>query len=122
MTCARLGAVLVLLLAAASPSAAKDDRPNIVLIVSDDQAYTDFGFMGHRIVKTPHLDDLARRGAVFPNGYVPTSLCRASLATLLTGRYGHEHGVCFNDPPADVPIESTQNLLSASPTLPRLLS
>lgn len=39
--------------------------------------WTDFGFMGHDVVKTPHLDNLADQSAVFTNGYVPTSLCRA---------------------------------------------
>ena len=48
--------------------------PNVVLIVSDDQCWTDFGFMGHEVIKTPNLDKLAAESAVFPNGYVPTSL------------------------------------------------
>ena len=68
------------------------DRPNIVLIISDDQAYRDFGFMGNTQVNTPHLDRLAKQSAFFPNGYVPSSVCSPSLATLLTGRYPHQHG------------------------------
>ncbi len=40
-------------------------RPHVVLIISDDQAWTDFGFMGHRDVETPNLDRLAARSAVF---------------------------------------------------------
>ena len=44
--------------------------PNIVYIISDDQTYTDFGFMGHPRVQTPHIDKLAEQSAVFPNGYV----------------------------------------------------
>jgi uncharacterized sulfatase len=56
------------------------------LIVADDQGWTDFGFMGHEVVKTPHLDKLAKQSATFRNGCVPTSLCRASMATLLTGQ------------------------------------
>src|SRR5438876_959465 len=75
------------------------DKPNVVMIVADDQGWTDFGFMGHKDVKTPHLDKLAAESAVFPHSYVPTSLCRASLATLLTGLYGHQHKICCNDPP-----------------------
>lgn len=95
--------------------------PNILLIISDDQAYTDFGFMGHPIVKTPHLDKLAAESAVFPNGYVPTSLCRASLATLLTGLYGHEHCICFNDQPEGLPREAAHPFLEKAPALPRML-
>ncbi|MFO0845775.1 MAG: sulfatase-like hydrolase/transferase [Gemmataceae bacterium] len=73
-----------------------------MLIVADDQAWTDFGFMGHDVVRTPHLDRLSKESATFVNGYVPTSLCRASLATLLTGQFAHQHRICCNDPPDGV--------------------
>ena len=72
--------------------------PNIVLILSDDQAWTDYGFMGHPDIKTPHLDKLATESVVFKRGYVPTALCRPSLMTLLTGQYASVHGVTGNDP------------------------
>jgi hypothetical protein len=74
-------------------------RPNVVYIISDDQAFAYFGFMGHPFVKTPHLDKLAEQSAVFPNGYLTASVCRPSLMTLLTGRYQFQHGVHFNHPP-----------------------
>src|SRR5688572_5053630 len=64
--------------AAAPATSLAPERPNVVLIISDDQGWGDFGFMGHPIIRTPRLDALAARSAVFPNGYVPTSLCRAS--------------------------------------------
>ncbi len=73
-------------------------RPNIVMIISDDQAWTDYGFMGHSVIQTPHLDALAKRSVVFKRGYVPTALCRPSLMTLVTGHYTHRHGVTGNDP------------------------
>lgn len=75
-----------------------DDRPNVVMILADDQAYTDFGFMGNELVQTPHIDRLAEQSARYVNGYVPSSVCRPSLATLLTGLYPHEHGIHFNHP------------------------
>ena len=75
-----------------------DERPNIVLILSDDQSWTDYGFMGHEHIKTPHLDKLSERSAVFRRGYVPTALCRPSLMTLATGLYTHQHMVSGNDP------------------------
>ncbi|MBT3481520.1 MAG: sulfatase-like hydrolase/transferase [Opitutales bacterium] len=75
------------------------DRPNIVYIISDDQYYQDFGFMGNDQVITPNLDRLAEQSAFYPNGYVPSSVCRPSLATLLTGLYPHQHGIHFNHPP-----------------------
>ena len=73
--------------------------PNVVMIVGDDQGWTDYGFMGHEHVKTPHLDKLARESIVFKRGYVPSSLCRASLATMITGLYPHQHKITSNDPP-----------------------
>ena len=89
------GTVLVLFMCVRSAIAAP---PNIVLILSDDMAWTDYGFMGHADIDTPNLDKLASQAAVFPRGYVPTALCRPSLATLLTGHYAHVHGVTGNDP------------------------
>lgn len=82
---------------AASPDAASP-KPNVVILLSDDQAYTDYGFMGHPQIATPHLDQLAKASLTFTRGYVPTSLCRPSLMTILTGRYAHEHLVTGNDP------------------------
>jgi hypothetical protein len=62
--------------------------PNVVLILSDDQAWTDYGFMGHDAIATPHLDKLAKESVLFRRGYVPTALCRPSLATLIAGHFG----------------------------------
>ncbi|MDG1874415.1 MAG: sulfatase [Mariniblastus sp.] len=78
--------------------ASGQDKPNIVMIISDDQAWTDYSFMGHETIKTPSLDALARQSVVFRRGYVPTALCRPSLMTLVTGHYAHQHGVTGNDP------------------------
>ena len=111
---------LVLLLAAPGLARAATP-PNVILIVSDDQAWNDFGFMGHPVVRTPHLDKLASQSAVFPNGYVPTSLCRASLATLLTGQYAHQHLICCNDPPDGVERSAMHPFIKKAPALPRLL-
>lgn len=80
-------------------SALAADPPNIVLILGDDQAWTDYGFMGHPEIKTPHLDRLASQSACFTQGYVPSSLCRPSLACILTGLYTHQHKISGNDPP-----------------------
>lgn len=83
-------------------------RPNILLIVSDDQAWTDHGFMGHPSIRTPHLDRLAARSLCFTRGYVPSSLCCPSLASLITGRYPHQHGVVCNDPPRPAGLPSAE--------------
>ena len=76
--------------------------PNIVLIISDDHAWTDYGFMGHEAIQTPHLDKLASESMVYTRGYVPTSLCRPSLATMMTGLYPHQHGITGNDPDGEM--------------------
>ena len=65
--------------------AAVGGPPNVVMIVGDDQGWKDYGFMGATHVRTPNLDKLAADGLVYPRGYVPTSLCRASLASMITG-------------------------------------
>lgn len=109
--------------------------PNVVLIISDDQSYRDFGFMGNKQVHTPHLDRLAAQSARYPHGYVPTSVCRPSLATLLTGLYPHQHGVHFNHPPPGLramraftalQYQATRSqadyLIENVPTLPRMLA
>ncbi|MEX2169166.1 MAG: sulfatase-like hydrolase/transferase [Pirellulales bacterium] len=120
-----------------SVRAAEDSpgRPNVVLIIADDLSYRDFGFMGNRQMRTPNLDELARVSACYVNGYVPTSVCRPSLATLLTGLYPHQHGIYFNHPPpgfgrmtqmsvaewraARAPAE---RIVGELPTLPRILA
>ena len=96
----RLSIVAVALLAGvlAPRSLSAAERPNIVMIISDDQAWTDYGFLGHPQIRTPHLDRLARESVVFERGYVPTALCRPSLMSMITGRYAHQHGVTGNDP------------------------
>src|SRR5690349_25100751 len=82
-----------------APSATAPSVPNIVLIISDDHAWTDYGFMGHEHIRTPNLDRLAHESLVFPHGYVPSSLCCPSLASLVTGLYPHQHKITSNDPP-----------------------
>lgn len=77
---------------------AAESPPNIVYLISDDHAWTDYGFMGHAQIETPNLDKLAARSALFSRGYVPTALCRPALATFANGLYTHQHGVTGNDP------------------------
>ena len=94
----KLTLLLVTLLAPVIGAAAESSPPNIVFIISDDHAWSDYGFMGHPQVETPNLDRLAKRSALFPRGYVPTALCRPALATLASGLYAHQHKISGNDP------------------------
>lgn len=101
---------------------AQSTPPNIVLIISDDQAWTDFGFMGHPDIQTPYLDKLAAQSALFPRGYVPSSLCRPSLATMITGLYPHQHGITGNDPPRGTDRNLMLKHIRREQTLPNLLA
>lgn len=125
MSARSIGEIIILLalLLVISPVArgAESGPPNVLMIVADDMGWTDYGFMKHPYIKTPHLDKLAAEGALFPNGYVPTSLCRASLATLLTGLYAHQHKICCNDPPKGTDRAEMLPFLQNAPTIPRLL-
>lgn len=86
--------------AAAGPLRAADPGPpDIVMIISDDHLWRDHGFMGNPDIRTPNLDRLAAESRWFPRGYVPSSLCCPSLASLITGKYPHQHRVTSNDPP-----------------------
>ena len=112
--------------------------PNIVMIISDDHAWTDYGFMGHPLASTPHLDKFASQSLCFKQGYVPSSLCCPSLATVITGKYPHQHRITGNDPAVDPMThkgqpkltsanfiagrERMKQLIRECPTLPRLLA
>ena len=113
------------------------ESPNIVVIIADDQAWTDYGFMGHPQVRTPHLDRLAGESLTFTRGHVPSSLCCPSLASIITGLYAHQHKVTSNDPPLPAGMAAGEfgksaafqagrdvmnRHLQAVPTLPRVLS
>lgn len=68
------------------------ERPNVILIMTDDQGYGDVGFHGNDIIKTPHIDRFAAENIEFTRFYVcPT--CAPTRAGLLTGRYHHRTGV-----------------------------
>lgn len=76
--------------------AAEADRPNIILILSDDQGWGDAGFRGAPDVKTPNLDRLAASGVEFLQGYVSAPQCIPSRAGLITGRYQQHAGIECN--------------------------
>jgi N-acetylglucosamine-6-sulfatase len=71
-------------------------RPNLVVILMDDLRWDDLGCMGHPFVETPHIDRIAREGALFKNAFATTPLCSPSRASFLTGLYPHAHGVTDN--------------------------
>lgn len=68
-------------------------KPNIILILSDDQGWKDAGFMGSKYYETPALDALAASGMSFSNAYANAPNCAPSRACLLTGLYTPRHGI-----------------------------
>jgi arylsulfatase A-like enzyme len=129
MNCQRCLYLLVAsILSAFGASAAP---PNIVMIISDDQTWTDYSCMGHPDIQTPHLDRLASKSAMFRRGYVPIALCRPSLATMINGLYPHQHGITGNDPARDRSLTNEQYSalrerliakIDQQPTVPTLLA
>ena len=71
-------------------------KPNVVVIVSDDQGFADVGFHGCTDIPTPNLDALAARGVRCSNGYVSGPYCSPTRAGFLTGRYQQRFGHEFN--------------------------
>jgi arylsulfatase A-like enzyme len=128
--------IVFLILIALPAALTAAEKPNIVMIISDDHAWTDYGFMGHAKIKTPEIDKLAKHGLAFTRGYVPSSLCCPSLASVITGLYPHQNGITSNDPPLPSGMnlakfrnspefqkgrERMNRYMDAQATLPRLL-
>ncbi len=69
------------------------ERPNIVLLYTDDQAQWGVGAYGNPDIHTPNMDRLARQGARFANAFVVTPVCSPSRVSLIASRYGTEVGI-----------------------------
>ena len=88
-------------------------KPTILFMLSDDHAVQSIGCLGTIFAKynpTPHLDRLASQGVTFTNAFVANSICSPSRATILTGKYSHNHGV-----------RAWEAFNGAQQTLPKLL-
>ena len=85
-------------------------KPNVIVILTDDQGYADVGFHGCKDIPTPGIDRIARNGVVFSSGYVSYAVCGPSRAGLLTGRYQDRFGfsrnplLAPNDPSMGLPL------------------
>lgn len=77
---------------AAFGSALGNEKPNVVILYADDWRFDTLGCVGHPVVKTPHLDALARDGVHFTHNCVTTSICGVSRASLFTGQWMSRHG------------------------------
>jgi arylsulfatase A-like enzyme len=96
-------AALLGVAALATPSVAgasgPASRPNILVVVTDDQRWDALGAAGNPVIRTPTLDRMAREGVRFENAFATTPICAASRASILTGLYERTHGYTFTKPP-----------------------
>ncbi len=74
----------------------REDRPNILFVLVDDLRWDEIGAAGHAYVRTPHIDRIAREGAMFTQAFTTTPLCSPARASLLTGLYPSAHGILDN--------------------------
>ena len=68
-------------------------RPNVLIILVDDLGYTDLSCMGSKYYETPNIDQIARSGMTFTNGYATCQVCSPSRASILTGKFPARHGI-----------------------------
>ena len=76
------------MICAQSLCASATDRPNVILIMTDDQGYGDLGATGNPVIRTPNIDAMAARSAWMTNFYV-SPVCAPTRACLMTGRYNY---------------------------------
>lgn len=81
------------LAAAVALARAQNRRPNLIVLVTDDQRWDTLGCMGNRIIQTPNIDRMAAEGVVFTNHFVTTSISMSSRASLFTGLYLRTHRI-----------------------------
>ena len=71
-------------------------RPNFLVILVDDLRFDEFGAGGHPYMKTPHIDRIAREGALFERAFHTTPICSPNRASVMTGQYASRHGIIDN--------------------------
>lgn len=99
-------------------NALADDRPNIVWIMADDLGYGDLGCYGQKVIKTPHLDRMAREGIRFTQFYAGATVCAPSRSVLMTGQH-HGHTRVRGNAGKANPI--AQSLLPEDVTVAKIL-
>ena len=88
--------VIALTLLGGSGAAFAQDRPNIILIFSDDHALRAVSAYGDALIETPGVDRIAAEGMLFRHATVTNSICGPSRAALLTGKFSHLNGIYAN--------------------------
>ncbi len=86
------------------------DRPNILHIFTDMQRADTIGALGNRVIRTPHLDWLAKTGAAFTNCFSPCPVCIPARASMIYGQYPANTGCRENKP---MPTDGRQSFMGA---------
>ena len=92
-------------------------RPNILVVMTDDQAANQMSCAGHALLNTPALDRIANEGVRFTNSFCTNSLCAPGRAAVLTGTYSHVNGILGNSESGN----EIEKLSTEIPTYPQLL-
>lgn len=82
----------------------QEERPNILFILTDDQAYGSMGCTGNSLVQTPNLDQLAEDGFLFTNAHVTSAICTPSRISIFLSQFERKHGVNFNSGTSVSPV------------------
>jgi arylsulfatase A-like enzyme len=104
---------------AAAETGAGAARPNVVLVITDDQGYADVGFNGSKDIPTPNIDRIAKEGVRFTRAYVTFPVCGPSRAGLLTGRHQSRFGYDRN--PNGDPTDPRGGIPRSEEILPEML-
>jgi len=87
----------ILLMSCASKVNPTEDKipqkPNILFVLVDDLGYMDLGYTGSTFYETPNIDNLAKQGLVFTQGYASSQVCSPSRASIMTGQFTARHGI-----------------------------
>ena len=75
------------------------ERPNVLMIITDEQSLWTIGRFGGKLPGTPNIDSIGRRGATLRNFFVTSAVCTPSRGCYFTGQYPHTHGAWHNDLP-----------------------
>jgi len=92
----------------------QSDRPNFLVITTDQQRWDHVGYAGNNQIRTPNIDQLAEKGSWFSNFYVASPTCMSNRATLMTGRMPSLNGVRYNGVPLDLDTVTFVDLLRAA--------
>lgn len=104
--------LLFIVLLVMSSCKSQDQKPNIILIMTDDQGWFDVGFNGNTDIKTPNLDQLAANGVIFDRFYTASAVCSPTRASVITGR---------NPLRMNIPDANSGHMLAEEITLPEIL-